>query len=233
MAMISIRKADERGHGDFGWLDTRHTFSFAHYYDARYMGFSHLRVLNEDRVRGGEGSPSHSHRDMEILTYVISGSLQHKDSTGSGGILRPGDVQRMSAGVGITHSERNASSTEPLHFLQVWITPERHGLLASYAEKHFPVAARKGRLCLIASHHGRNRSLTLHQDVNVYAALLDKEEVTLRRASERKTWVQLARGRLLVNGRELAAGDGAALERERNVTLAGDGAELLVFDLAR
>jgi redox-sensitive bicupin YhaK (pirin superfamily) len=232
--MITIRRADERGHGEFGWLDTHHTFSFGHYYDPRHMGFSHLRVINEDRVMPGEGFPTHSHRDMEILTYVLDGALEHKDSTGSGGVIRNGDVQRMSAGTGVTHSELNASKTEPVHFLQIWIAPRRHALPASpasYEEKKFVVAQLQGRLRLIASPDGRDGAVTVNQDVNVYAARLDKQEVTHPLTAERKGWVQVARGKVLLNGVELRAGDGAAIEGEPSVTLAGDGAELLLFDL--
>jgi redox-sensitive bicupin YhaK (pirin superfamily) len=231
--MITIRRAHDRGHGEFGWLDTHHTFSFGHYYDPRFMGFSHLRVINEDRVQPGEGFPTHSHRDMEILTYVLDGALEHKDSIGSGGVIRNGDVQCLSAGAGVTHSELNASKTEPVHFLQVWLLPARHGLPASYEEKKFPAGERRGRLRLIAAPDGRDGAVTVHQDVNVYAALLDKQEVTQRLAGERKGWVQVARGKVLVNGQELRAGDGAALDGERRLTLAGDGAELLFFDLAK
>jgi redox-sensitive bicupin YhaK (pirin superfamily) len=231
--MITIRRADERGHGEFGWLETRHTFSFGHYFDPRHMGFSHLRVINEDLVRAGEGFPTHSHRDVEILTYVLDGALALKDGTGAGHVMRNGDVQRVTAGAGVSCSERNASSTEPVHFLEMWIVPERHDLPASREERSFCVAERRGRLKLIASRDGRGGSLTVHQDVNVYAALLDKQEATLRLSGERKGWVQLARGELLLNGRALQAGDGAAIEEERNVTLAGRGAELLVFDLAK
>jgi redox-sensitive bicupin YhaK (pirin superfamily) len=229
--MITIRKACERGHGEFGWLDTRHTFSFGHYYDPRFMGFSHLRVINEDRVQPGEGFPTHSHRDMEILTWVLEGALEHKDSIGASSIMRHGDVQRMSAGTGVTHSELNASKTEVVHFLQIWLLPERHGLHASYEQRSFPVAERRGRLRLIAAHDGRDGAVTVNQQVNVYAALLDKQEVTQRLTGERKAWLQVARGRVLANGVELQPGDGAAIAGERSVTLAGDGAELLLFDL--
>jgi redox-sensitive bicupin YhaK (pirin superfamily) len=231
--MITIRRAGERGHGEFGWLDTRHTFSFGHYYDPRFMGFSHLRVINEDRVQPGEGFPTHSHRDMEILTYVLEGALEHKDSSGASSIIRNGDVQRMSAGCGVTHSELNASKTQMVHFLQIWLAPDRHGGHASYEQRSFTVAERRGRLRLVAAPDGRDGAVTLQQQVNVYAALLDKEEVTQRLTGERKAWVQVGRGRLLVNGVALEAGDGAAVAGERNVTLAGDGAELLLFDLAK
>jgi redox-sensitive bicupin YhaK (pirin superfamily) len=231
--MLQIRRASERGHANFGWLDTNHTFSFGHYHDAQNMGFSDLRVINEDRVQAGEGFPSHSHRDMEILSYVLDGALEHKDSTGSGGVIRHGDVQRMSAGSGVTHSEFNASRTEPVHFLQIWIQPAKKGVPASYEEKRFGAADLSGKLRLIASPEGRDGSVTIHQDARVYAALLDKgQEVTHAFDAGRKGWVQVARGRVLVNGRELAAGDGAALTDEASVTLAGgEASEVLLFDL--
>jgi quercetin 2,3-dioxygenase len=230
--MITIRKASERGHANFGWLDTHHTFSFGQYHDPRFMGFGSLRVINEDTVLGGEGFPSHSHRDMEILSYVLDGALQHKDSSGGGGVIRNGDVQRMSAGSGVTHSEFNASRTEPVHFLQIWLVPEARGIAPSYEDRNFPAGERQGKLRLVASKDGRDGSLVVRQDADVYATLLDKQEVTHRFAGTRKGWVQVARGKLLVNGIEMKAGDGAALDGEASVTLAGDGAEALLFDLA-
>lgn len=229
--MITIRRASERGHGNFGWLDTRHTFSFGHYFDPKQMGFSVLRVINEDRVQAGAGFPSHSHRDMEILSYVLDGALEHKDSTGSGGVIRYGDVQRMSAGAGVTHSEFNASRSEPVHFLQIWLEPERRGLPASYEEKRFDVEDKRGRLRLIAARDARDGALTIHQDATVYAAILDGgKDVTHRFAAGRKGWVQVARGSVRVNGEMLHAGDGAALADEATVTLGGEG-EVLLFDL--
>jgi len=231
--MMTIRRASERGHANFGWLDSWHTFSFGSYYDPEHMGFSDLRVINDDRVRGGEGFPSHSHRDMEILSYVLEGALAHKDSTGSGGVIRYGDVQRMSAGKGVTHSEMNGSHDEPVHFLQIWLMPERPGLPASYEEKHFTPEEKKGQLKLIASPGGAEGSLTLHQNARVYASILDKgQEVSHTFARGRRGWVQVARGRVLVAGKELGTGDGAALVDEASVTIAGgEPSEVLLFDL--
>jgi len=231
--MMTIRRASERGHANFGWLDSWHTFSFGSYYDPEHMGFSDLRVINDDRVRGGEGFPSHSHRDMEILSYVLEGALAHKDSTGSGGVIRYGDVQRMSAGKGVTHSEMNGSHDEPVHFLQIWLMPERPGLPASYEEKHFAPEEKKGQLKLIASPDGAEGSLTLHQNALVYASILDKgQEVSHTFARGRRGWVQVARGRVLVAGKELGTGDGAALVDEASVTIAGgEPSEVLLFDL--
>ena len=233
--MITIRPAGERGHGNFGWLDTRHTFSFGHYFDPKHLGYSDLRVINEDRVQPGEGFPTHSHRDMEILSYVLEGALEHKDSTGSGGVIRYGDVQRMTAGAGVTHSELNASREAPVHFLQIWIIPETKGLPPSYEEKHFAPDDKRGRLRVIAARDGRDGALTIHQDATVYAALLDEgQAVTHRFARSRKGWVQVARGRVRIGGQELVAGDGAALADEEAVTLAARaaGTEVLLFDLA-
>ena len=231
--MMTIRRASERGHANFGWLDSWHSFSFGSYYDPKHMGFSDLRVINEDRVRGGEGFPSHSHRDMEIISYVLDGALQHKDSTGSGGVIRYGDVQRMSAGGGVTHSEFNASRDDQVHFLQIWLVPEKSGLPASYEEKKFSVDDKRGRFRLIASHDGADGSLTIHQDARLYASVLEKgTEVSQALAPGRRAWVQVARGRALVNGQELVAGDGAALAEEASVTVAGaEPSEVLLFDL--
>jgi redox-sensitive bicupin YhaK (pirin superfamily) len=230
---MNIRRARERGHANFGWLDSWHSFSFGSYYDPKNMGFSDLRVINEDRVLGGEGFPSHSHRDMEILSYVLDGALAHQDSTGSGGVIRYGDVQRMSAGRGVTHSEMNGSKEEPVHFLQIWLMPERAGLPASYEEKRFSPEEKRGRFRLIASPDAAEGSLTIHQDAKVYASILDKGvEVTHAFAKGRRGWLQVARGRVLVNGKELAAGDGAALTGEPSVTVAGaEPSEVLLFDL--
>ena len=230
---MTIRRASERGHANFGWLDSWHTFSFGSYYDPKSMGFSDLRVINEDRVLGGEGFPSHSHRDMEIISYVLDGALAHKDSTGSGGVIRYGDVQRMSAGRGVTHSEHNGSREEKVHFLQIWLMPAKAGLPASYEEKHFSVDDKRGRFRLIASPDGADGSLTIHQDARLYASVLEKgTELTHALAAGRKAWVQVARGRVLVNGKELVAGDGMALTHEESVTVAGaEPSELLLFDL--
>ncbi|BDG03062.1 pirin family protein [Anaeromyxobacter oryzae] len=234
--MITIRKADERGHFDHGWLDTRHTFSFADYHDDAHMGFRALRVINEDRVTPGEGFGRHGHRDMEILSYVLSGALAHQDSTGGGGVLRPGEVQRMSAGTGVMHSEFNGSKEEPVHFLQIWLLPDRAGHAPSYEQKAYPEAERRGRLRLVASPDGAEGSTTIHQDARVYATLLAPgEAVTLPLARGRHAWVQVARGEVDLNGRLLRAGDGAALSDEPAVGLGGKGsgvAEVLVFDLA-
>jgi len=231
--MMTIRRARERGHANFGWLDSWHSFSFGSYYDEKHMGFSDLRVINEDRVLGGEGFPSHSHRDMEIVSYVLDGALQHKDSTGSGGVLRYGDVQRMSAGRGVTHSEMNGSHDEKVHFLQIWLLPETAGLPASYEEKHFTPEDKRGRLRLIASPGGSEGSLTIHQDARLYASVLDAgQEVSHTFAPGRQGWVQVARGRVRVNGQELGPGDGAAISDEKSVTVAGvEPSEVLLFDL--
>jgi hypothetical protein len=234
--MITIREADERGRFDQGWLDTRHTFSFAGYHDPAHMGFRALRVINEDRVVAGEGFGTHGHQDMEIVSYVLTGALAHKDSTGGHGVLRPGEVQRMSAGTGVRHSEYNASKDEIVHFLQIWIVPDRAGHPPSYEQKRFPDAEKKGRLRLVASPDAADGSLSVHQDARVYATILgDGEEVRLALAPGRHAWVQAARGELTVNGKPLGAGDGAALSDEATLVLAGRGAaggEALVFDLA-
>ncbi len=234
--MITIRKADERGRFDHGWLDTRHTFSFADYHDEAHMGFRTLRVINEDRVTPGEGFPAHGHRDMEIISYVLEGALAHRDSTGGEGVLRPGEVQRMSAGTGVTHSEFNGSRSEPVHFLQIWILPDRPGHRPGYEQKLFPEAERQGKLRLVASPDAAGGSLAIHQDARVYATILGKgEPVRHALAPGRHAWVQVARGEVTVNGRILEAGDGAALSDEAAVKLAGAGAgeaEVLLFDLA-
>jgi hypothetical protein len=234
--MITIRKADERGRFDHGWLDTRHTFSFASYHDPDHMGFRALRVVNEDRVIGGEGFGAHGHSDMEILSYVLSGALAHEDSTGGKGVLRAGEVQRMSAGTGVRHSEYNGSKDLVVHFLQVWIVPDRAGHAPSYEQKPFPDAEKRGRLRLIASPDAADGSLAIHQDVRVYATILGEgEEVRLALAPGRHGWVQVARGEVTLNGTALGAGDGAAVSDERELALAGRGAaggEALVFDLA-
>lgn len=231
--MISVRRSQERGHFDHGWLDTRHTFSFAEYHDPRFMGFRDLRVINEDRVQPGEGFGTHGHRDMEILSYVLEGELAHRDSLGHGETLRPGEVQRMSAGSGIRHSEFNASPTSLLHFLQIWILPARTGIEPGYEQKPFPVEERSGRLRLVASPDGADGSLTIHQDVRVYSGFFASgERDRLELAAGRGAWVQVARGAVRVNGVELSAGDGAAVEGESAVEVEGvEGAEVLAFDL--
>jgi redox-sensitive bicupin YhaK (pirin superfamily) len=232
--MIQVRAASERGSSRTDWLDSRHTFSFADYLDMANMGFGRLRVINDDRVAPSRGFGRHPHRDMEILSYVVAGSLQHGDSMGNGSVICPGDVQRMSAGTGVVHSEANPSATDPVRFLQIWIEPERRGLPPSYEQKHFDEASRKGTLRLVASRDGRDGSVTIHQDVSLYAGLLaagQSAEVPV--AKGRRAWVQVVRGSVAVNGKTLAEGDGAALENEQRVAVEGrSDAELLVFDLA-
>ncbi len=232
--MIRIRHAAERGHADFGWLDSRHSFSFGQYHDPRHMGFGPLRVINDDRVAAGRGFGAHPHRDMEIVTYVLEGALEHEDSLGSGSVMRPGDVQRMSAGTGIRHSEYNHSATEPVHFLQIWIEPERTGLTPSYAQVHVEPADRQGRLVLVASRDGRAGSLSLNQDADIHvAALAPGEAVSHTAAAGRKLWLQVANGSVRLNGQSLAEGDGAALTDEPTLEIEGvEAAEILLFDMA-
>ncbi len=232
--MITLRKSGERGHANYGWLDTYHTFSFNTYYDPAHMQFRDLRVINEDRVKPGRGFGTHPHEDMEILTYVLEGALEHKDSAGTGSVVRPGDVQRMSAGTGITHSEFNPSRSEPVHLLQIWILPEKLGLEPSYEQKTFPNKEKRGRLRLVASHDGRESSLTIHQDVDLYASILEKGgEVTHTLSPGRHAWLQVARGVVSLNGRAIHAGDGAAASNEQGLEIhADEPSELLLFDLA-
>ena len=232
--MITIRRAEDRGHFDHGWLDTCHTFSFADYHDPAHMGFRSLRVINEDRVQAGHGFPMHGHRDMEILTYVLEGALEHRDSMGNGGIIHPGEVQRMTAGAGIRHSEGNPSADEPVHLLQIWILPEARGLPPSYEQRSFHAQERSGRLRLIASRDGRDGSVTIHQDASIYATTLSPgARVSVSVAMTRHLWVQGARGRLRVDGRELGAGDGVAASGVGELEIEGlETAEALVFDLA-
>ena len=232
--MITRRPAGERGAADFGWLDSRHSFSFGDYYDPDHMGFGSLRVINEDRVQPGAGFDTHGHQDMEIVSYVLEGALAHADSLGTGSVIRPGNVQRMTAGAGIRHSEFNQSKSEAVHFLQIWILPERKGLAPGYEQKSFPERNRRGRLLLVGSRDGRDGSVTIHQDVDLYAGLLDAAQcVTYRPGQGHKIWVQVARGALKLNGRDLAAGDGAAAEDVATLTLtATDDTEVLVFDMA-
>ena len=234
--MIHKRSADERGRTKIDWLDSRHTFSFGDYYDPESMGFSVLRVVNDDRVAPGGGFPTHGHANMEILSYVISGGLEHKDSIGTGSVIRPGDVQRMSAGTGVRHSEFNASRTEPVHFLQIWIIPARAGLPPSYEQKTFPAAERDGRLKLCAAPDGRDGALTIHQDVRLYAGTFAPgSKATLELAAGRNAWVQVADGAVDINGEPFDAGDGAAIADERTVFVTGragaPAGEVLVFDL--
>jgi redox-sensitive bicupin YhaK (pirin superfamily) len=231
--MLTLSPAAERGRTRIDWLDSRHTFSFGEWYDPLHMGFRALRVINDDRVAPGGGFPTHGHADMEIVSYVLEGGLAHKDSLGTGSVIRPGDVQRMSAGTGVRHSEFNESRTAPVHFLQIWIIPDRRGHAPGYEQKTFPEAERHGRLRLVASRDGRDGSVSLHQDVSLWAGTLDegqKAEIAL--ASGRHAWVHVARGAATVNGRRLGEGDGAALSDERAVSLEGHGGEVLVFDLA-
>ncbi len=232
--MMTIRKAEERGRADFGWLDSRHSFSFGHYYDPAHMGYGPLRVINDDRVVAGAGFPTHPHADMEIISYVLDGALAHKDSIGTGSTIRPGEVQRMSAGTGIRHSEFNASKTEPVHFLQIWIIPEADGLKPSYEQKAFAETEKRGRLRLVGSRGGRDGSVTIHRDVDLYATLLrDGESVSHALASGRIGWVQVARGTATLNGEQLRPGDGVALADGESVTATGTSeTELLVFDMA-
>jgi hypothetical protein len=234
--MITIRPAAKRGHANHGWLDTHHTFSFADYHDPKFMGFRSLRVINEDRVQADIGFGTHAHRDMEIISYVLEGQLAHRDSMGNGSVIEPGDVQRMTAGTGVTHSEMNPSPDQPVHFLQIWIVPERKGLEPGYEEKHFPAAERNGRLRLVASRDGRDGSVLVHQDVALYTTLLDRgASVSHSFEASRAGWIQVTRGDVEVNGQKLTAGDGAALEDESQVTITGtstEQAEVLLFDLA-
>ena len=232
--MISIRPAQARGTANLGWLDSRHSFSFGHYYDPKHMGFGPLRVINEDRVQPGGGFGTHGHSDMEIISYVLDGALEHKDSIGTGSVIRPGDVQRMSAGSGIRHSEFNHSKREPVHFLQIWLLPERQGLAPSYEQKTFADGEKRGRLRLLASRGGRDGSLVIHQDADIYASFLDEgDQVQHALRAGRKGWLQVARGAADVNGQTLRAGDGAAVEGEPELTITAtaNGTEILLFDL--
>jgi redox-sensitive bicupin YhaK (pirin superfamily) len=232
--MIALRPGRERGHANYGWLDTFHTFSFAQYHDPRHMGFRHLRVINEDRIQPGRGFDAHFHRDMEILTYVMQGALEHRDSLGNGSVIRAGEVQRMTAGTGITHSEYNPSKTEPVHLLQIWILPERRGLEPGYEQRAFPLEEKRGRLHLIASRGGREGAITIHQDVNLFAAaLVPGEGVSHRLEPGRHAWVQVARGEVEVGGVLMRVGDGAAISEEDSLDIAArDASEVLLFDLA-
>jgi redox-sensitive bicupin YhaK (pirin superfamily) len=230
---ITLRRSGERGHFNFGWLDTHHTFSFGSYHDPRHMGFRVLRVINEDRVAPGEGFPTHPHRDMEILTYVLDGALEHRDSMGNGSVIHPGDVQRMSAGTGVTHSEYNASKTDPVHFLQIWILPDRTGLPPGYEQRTYPAADKRGKLRLVASRDGAEGSIRLAQDVRLYASLLEPgEEVALEIEPGRHAWAQVVRGAVALGGQALGAGDGAAVTGIGRLAVRADAAsEILVFDL--
>lgn len=232
--MIKVRKADERGHFDFGWLNTYHTFSFGDYYDPSNMGFRSLRVINEDVVAPGRGFPRHGHRDMEIFTYILKGALQHRDSMGNGSIIRPGDVQRMSAGNGVTHSEANASSDEPVHLLQIWILPAREGIEPDYEEKRFPTEEKLNRLRLIISPDGDEGAVRINQEARVYASVLDQGQAVVHQLERgRHAWIQVAAGSVVVNDSKLDQGDGAAVSEESKFTIAArDQSEVLLFDLA-
>jgi redox-sensitive bicupin YhaK (pirin superfamily) len=234
--MLKIRRASERGHAEHGWLSSRHTFSFADYYDPAHMGFRALRVINEDRVAPGNGFPRHSHRDMEIVSYVLDGALAHRDSMGTGSTIRPGDVQRMSAGSGVAHSEYNASKADPVHFLQIWLMPSQRGIAPSYEQKTFSPEQKLGQLRVVASPDGRDGSVTLHTDATLYAGLFGSgQSARLDLAPGRHAWVHVARGSARVNGQDLAAGDAVALSDEAAVVVEGlpeaQVGEVLVFDL--
>jgi redox-sensitive bicupin YhaK (pirin superfamily) len=232
--MISIRKSEERGHFDHGWLNTYHTFSFDQYYDPRYMGFRNLRVINEDFVAPGRGFPTHGHRDMEIITYILEGALKHEDSMGNGSVIRPGDVQRMTAGTGVRHSEKNASDTERVHLLQIWILPHTVGLEPGYEQKAFTDDERRGQLRLIASEDGREGSVEVHQDISLFASIVDAGQEVERTMNEaRYAWIQVARGSISVNGENAEQGDGVIVVGESSLKIkAQDDAEILLFDLA-
>jgi redox-sensitive bicupin YhaK (pirin superfamily) len=232
--MIRVRPAEERGKTQIGWLDSRHTFSFGDYHDPQNMGFSHLRVINEDRVRPGAGFPTHSHRDMEIITYVLEGALAHKDSTGTSSVIRVGDVQRMSAGTGISHSEYNASQTEPVHFLQIWIVPNETGLQPGYEQRSLNLEKNSSKWVLIAARDGREGAVKVHQDVELYlAAISAGQQLNYRLKPGRQAWLQVTRGATTINGMLLGAGDGASVSEEQTLEVtAVQVAELLLFNLA-
>jgi len=232
--MITLRRSTERGGGDYGWLTTRHTFSFSDYYDPRWMGFRSLRVINEDWVAPDGGFPTHPHADMEIITYVLEGKLEHKDSLGTGSVILPGDGQRMTAGRGIRHSELNPSNKEPVHLYQIWILPEKKGLEPSYEQKTFPAGEKQGKLRVIASRDAQDGSVKINQDAQLYVSLLQPgEEVEHQFAKNRHGWLQVARGSVEVNGQKFSAGDGAAISDEQAIAIkATDKSEVLLFDLA-
>jgi redox-sensitive bicupin YhaK (pirin superfamily) len=233
VAMLELRKSEERGYANHGWLESRHTFSFADYHDPEHVEFGVLRVINEDRVKPGHGFGTHGHRDMEILSYVLDGELEHRDSMGNGSVIRPGDVQRMSAGTGVMHSERNPSTTNGVHFLQIWIRPARMGIAPGYEQKRFEAAEKRGRLRLVVSPDGADGSVKIHQDARLYAGLFDGDErATHALAAGRRAYVHVARGSVRVNGTALGAGDAAKVEGLREIVLdGGRDAEVLVFDL--
>ena len=234
--MITVRPKDERGVANFGWLDSRHSFSFGSYYDPKHMGFASLRVINEDKVIPAQGFGTHGHRDMEIISYVLSGELAHRDSMGNGSVIRPGDVQRMSAGTGVRHSEFNASDLNPVHFLQIWLMPDKNGLEPSYEEKNFSSVDKQGKLVLVGSPDGRDNSVTIHQDVNLYlSSLSEGDRLTYEIAEERAVWLQVIKGKVELNDRLLQAGDGAAIVDEAEIAIAGKDpdSEILLFDMAK
>jgi quercetin 2,3-dioxygenase len=232
--MLTIRRSTDRGQADHGWLQARHSFSFANYYDPQQMGFRSLRVINEDTIAAGAGFGTHPHRDMEIITYVLSGAIAHQDSMGNGSTIQPGDMQRMSAGTGITHSEFNPNPDTPTHLLQIWIEPAQTGMPPSYEQKSFPPETKQGQLKLLVSQDGRDGSVTVHQDMNLYGSILAADEsVSMPTAVDRHYWVQIAQGSVVVNGAALAQGDAIALTTETTLTIeAAELAEVLVFDLA-
>ncbi len=232
--MISIRKSEERGHANHGWLDSRFTFSFAEYWDPRHMGFRALRVINDDHIAAGAGFPTHPHQDMEIVTYVLEGAVAHKDSTGTSEVVKAGEVQRMTAGTGVRHSELNASAKDPLHLLQIWIVPEQRGLTPGYEQRPITQAELDGKLRRIADREGKDGALTLHQDVALFAGRFEKgQAATHALAPGRHAWLHVARGEVELNGQLLREGDGAAVSDERELKLAGTrGGEVLLFDLA-
>jgi redox-sensitive bicupin YhaK (pirin superfamily) len=232
--MLTIRRADERGHANHGWLDTHHTFSFADYYDPQHMGFGPLRVINDDTVAGGGGFPPHGHRDMEIVSYVIAGALQHKDNMGNGSVIRPGDVQRMSAGPGVVHAEFNASQREPVHFLQIWIVPERPGLPSGYEQKFFSDEDKRGKLRLVASPDGADGSVRVQQDARLFASVLTPGQTVAHTIPRgRKGWLHVVTGTAQLNGQALAAGDGVAIDGEEALDIGSrDRGEVLLFDMA-
>jgi redox-sensitive bicupin YhaK (pirin superfamily) len=234
MANMIIRRANERGHADHGWLNSYHTFSFADYYDPKFMGFRSLRVINEDRVEPSKGFGTHGHKDMEIISYVLEGALEHKDSMGTNGVIKPGDVQRMSAGTGVRHSEFNGSKDDLVHFLQIWIVPDKANHAPSYEQKNFADPEKRGRLRLVASPDGQDGSVTIHQDARLYAGLFDKSEsASFDLAAGRHAWIHVAKGSINVNGEILKTGDAAAIDDAGKIELSGgENAEVLLFDLA-
>ncbi len=234
--MITLRPSHQRGHANHGWLDTYHSFSFANYYDPKFMGFGALRVINEDRVQPGQGFGTHGHNDMEILTIVLEGELEHKDSMGNQGTIRPGEIQRMSAGTGVRHSEFNHSKTEPVHLLQIWIEPQERGIAPSYEQRSFTADERKNNLKLLAARTPSNGAVKIHQDASLFTSLIDQNKtIEYPLPAGRRAWLQVARGSVSVNGAELTAGDGASIHQESKVAITGNdpkGSEILLFDLA-